>query len=260
MEERTRRPPSVLTSEVYNEAETIFAMLENKEKLVSFLDCMTLLRGMGMNPTQDDMDHLRARMADPILRLEQWRREEELKREKERRREEMREKRRASSAFVQRKPRKSVVERALEVQAAEGQAPQQPVKIVPVEEIKNIDWNIFISCAEEIYRDAATEQKDVWAALKVFDKENTGEMSIDDLIRIVTTNGESVLNPAEAQQLRSLLPQKCSLAEIAARMQGTYVQPTKEELEREALEEMERRRQQEAAAAKATSDDSLPLL
>ncbi|RNF22225.1 calmodulin [Trypanosoma conorhini] len=259
MDERARRPPSVLTSEVYNEAETIFVMLENKEKLVSFLDCMTLLRGMGMNPTQADMDYLRERMADPILRLEQWRREEELKREKERRREEMRDRKRSSSAYPQKKPRKSAVERALQAGAAEGQVPQQNVKIVPVEEIKNIDWNIFISCAEEIYRDAAAEQRDVLGALKLVDKDGAGEMTIDELVRIVTTNGESVLNPGEAQQLRMLLPPKCSLLELAARLQGTYVAPTKEELERAALEELERRRQHEAPE-KAASDDGLPLL
>ncbi|KEG14168.1 calmodulin [Trypanosoma grayi] len=259
MEERPRRPPSVLTSEVYNEAETIFTMLENKEKLISFLDCMTLLRGMGMNPTQGDMDYLRTRMADPVLRLEQWRREEELKREKERRREEMREKKRGSSMYPQKKPHKSIVERTLEAEAAEGQTPQQPVKIVPVEEIKNIDWNIFISCAEEIYRDAAAEQKDVLTALKVVDNEGAGEVAIDELVRVVTTNGESVLSPAEAQQLRALLPKKCSLTEMAARLQGTYVPPTKEELERAALEEVERRRRQEAAA-KAAADDTIPLL
>lgn len=259
MEEQVRHPPSVLTSEVYNEAETIFSMLENKEKLVSFLDCMTLLRGMGMNPTQGDMDYLRERMADPILRLENWRREEELRREKERRREEMREKRRGSSVFVQSKARRSLSERVSEVNTTESPTSAQPVKITPVEEIKNIDWNIFISCAEEIYRDALTEQKGVLSALKVLDKEGTGEMAIEDLVRIVTTNGESVLSPAEVQQLRALLPPRCGLAEIAARLQGTYTPPTKEELERAALEEIERRRQQEAAN-KAASDDALQLL
>ncbi|RNF07449.1 calmodulin [Trypanosoma rangeli] len=259
MDERTRRPPSVLTSEVYNEAETTFAMLENKEKLVSFLDCMTLLRAMGMNPTQADMDYLRERMADPILRLEQWRREEELKREKERRREEMRDKRRSSTAYPQKKPRKSAVERALLAGAAEGQVSQQNVKIIPVEEIKNIDWNIFISCAEEIYRDAAAEQRDVLGALKLVDKEGTGEMTIDKLVRIVTTSGENVLNPGEAQQLRTLLPQKCSLLELAARLQGTYIPPTKDELVRASMEELERRRQHEASE-KPPSDDGLSLL
>ncbi|ESS62451.1 calmodulin [Trypanosoma cruzi Dm28c] len=257
MEERARRPPSVLTSEVYNEAETIFTMLENKEKLVSFLDCMTLLRGMGMNPTQTDMDYLRERMADPVLRLEQWRREEELRREKERRREELREKRKSSSAYSQKKPQKSIVERAMQVGATEGQVPQQNVKIVPVEEIKNIDWNIFISCAEEIYRDAATEQKEVLGALKVFDKEGTGEMTVDDLVRIVTTNGETVLNPGEVQQLRAIIPPKCSLVELAARLQGTYIPPTKEELERKALEEIERRRQQEVSEKRFSEDAML---
>ncbi|KAG8347052.1 hypothetical protein ERJ75_000929300 [Trypanosoma vivax] len=258
MEDRPRRHPCVLTSEVYNEAEITFNILENKEKLVSFLDCMTLLRGMGMNPTQEDMDYLRERMAEPVLRLEEWRRNEELKRDKERRREEMKEKSQRSTS-VQNKALKRPADRTAEGTPANAQNPQQPVKVVPVEEIKNIDWNIFISCAEEIYRDAATEQKDVLAALKVLDEEGNGTMTIDELVNFVTTNGEGVLSPAEAQQLRTLLPKECSLVELAARLQGTYVPPTKEELERAALEEIERRQQQEAAT-RPGSDDTLPLI
>nr|CCC94282.1 conserved hypothetical protein [Trypanosoma congolense IL3000] len=258
MDERQRRNPRVLTSEVYNDAEVTFSLLENKEKLVSLLDCMTLLRAMGMNPTQDDIDYLRERMAVPVLRLEEWRRNEELKRDKEQRREEMKERKKLPS-IAAKKNTKGAGDRSPDGPSQDGQNPQQPVKIVPPEEVKNIDWNIFISCVEEIYRDAALEQEEVLEALKILDAEGSDTITVDKLVELVTTDGESVLNPAEVQQLRSLIPKECSLTELAARLQGTYVPPTKEELERAALEEVERRQRQEAAA-KASSDDALQLL
>ncbi|CBH16394.1 hypothetical protein, conserved [Trypanosoma brucei gambiense DAL972] len=258
MEERQRRHPRVLTSEVYNDAEATFNLLENKEKLVSLLDCVTLLRAMGMNPTQDDIDYLRERMAEPVLRLEEWRRNEEIRRDKEQRREEMKDRKRIGTVAMK-KNTKLAGDRSAEGTVQDGQNPQQPVKITPAEEVKNIDWNIFISCVEEIYRDAVTEQKEVLGALRILDTEGDDSITIDELVELVTTNGESVLNPAEVQQLRSLLPKECSLPELASRLQGTYVPPTKEELERAAFEEIERRRQQEAAA-KAAADDAMPLV
>ncbi|KPI83825.1 hypothetical protein ABL78_7130 [Leptomonas seymouri] len=243
--------PSVLTSEVYNDAEITFAMLQNKEKLVSFLDCTTLLRSMGMNPTRDDMDKLKELMAKPILRLEQWRREEELRRDKERRREEARERRgkdRGSVAVA----KKSIVERAVEEGTNDADVP-----ITPAEEIKNIDWNIFIHCAEKIFRDRGREEFAVAGALKVFAGNPTAAMTRDRLMEIVTTHGDNVLTPAEVKALVALLPESCSVKELAGRIQGTYVAPTQEEINAAAMRELEARRQQEAAEKAKVEDDPL---
>ncbi|CCW69571.1 unnamed protein product [Phytomonas sp. Hart1] len=230
--------PSVLTSDVCNEAEFIFNTLQNKEKLVSFLDCATILRGMGMNPNQTDMERLKSLMTEPILRLEQWRREEELKREKERRREEARERKGGLMKSVS-KPnstRKSIVEKAIEASTEN----EKQVKIVPVEELKNIDWNIFISCTEEIYRDSLVEEKQVFDALKVFAERDSSPklmMSQEKLVKALISNGDNVLTPVEIKQLKSLLPEQCDIVELAKRIQGTYVAPTQDELNRIALEQ-----------------------
>lgn len=293
---------SVLTSEVYNEAEVVFTMLQNKEKLISFLDCTTVLRAMGMNPTSVDMDWLKERMAEPVLLLEQWRREEELKREKERRKEEARERRgnvRTSSKASTKGGSKAGGKAAADV-VAEAEAGKPPVKIVPVEEIKNIDWNIFINCVEEMYRDAATEQKEVLESLRAF---NTGgpaaapsataeadgggaaddmdalmadagdgshaawvatpnRMTVDELLWILTTNGDNVLTPAEVKQLQVALPaggNPIPFGELAARLQGTYRPPTQADLDRAAAAELEamRRREEAEAAERAKGDDLL---
>lgn len=245
------QPPSVLTSEVYNEAELIFNMLQNKEKLVSFLDCTTLLRGMGMNPTTHDLDKLKARMREPVIRLEAWRREEELRRERERRKEEAKEAKKMGRS-ISKKDKKKEEEKRKEQEEKDNE------KIIPIEEVKNIDWNIFISCTEEIFRDAATEEKKVFKALKVFDDaDNPDVMTIDHLIEIVTSRGDSVLTPAEIKQLKKDLPPKCNLKELAARIQGTYTPPTQEELDRQmqaAIEERKRREAAKKAEAEANDD------
>ncbi|AYU78092.1 protein of unknown function - conserved [Leishmania donovani] len=243
--------PSVLTSEVYNAAEVIFNMLQNKEKLVSFLDCTTLLRGMGMNPTHEDMDKLKELMAQPILRLEQWRREEELKREKERRKEEARERKGKARASVA-LGRKSIVKKVTDP-AAEA----APVDITPAEEIKNIDWNIFIRCTEMIFRDRMREERAVLEALKVFAGDSSAIMSRDRLIEIVTTNGDNVFTPTEVKMLVAMLPESCPVKEWARRIEGTYVAPTQEEIDAAAMREIEARRQQGAAEKQETEKDPL---
>ncbi|KAG5507694.1 hypothetical protein JKF63_06643 [Porcisia hertigi] len=241
--------PSVLTSEVYNDAAIIFNMLQNKEKLVSFLDCTTLLRGMGMNPTHEDMDKLKGLMAQPILRLEQWRREEELKREKERRKEEARERKGKGFSSGRKATTKKVTDPAAE-------AP--PVDITPVEEIKNIDWNIFIKCSELLFRDRMREERGVVEALQVFTSDLSTSMSRAKLVEIVTTNGSNVLTPAEVKMLVTMLPESCSVKEWAKRISGTYVPPTQEEIDAAAMREIEARRQQEATA-KAKEAEKDPL-
>lgn len=246
-------PPSVLTSEVYNEAELIFNMLQNKEKLISFLDCTTLLRGMGMNPTSHDLDKLKARIREPVIRLEDWRREEELRRERERRKEEAKEAKKMGRKISKKDKLKEEEKKKKEQEEKENE------KIVPVEEIKNIDWNIFISCAEEIFRDSATEEKIAFKALKVFDddEDNPGVMTMDHLVNILTSRGDSVLTPAEVKQLRKDLPAKCTFAELAARIQGTYVPPTQEELDRQMQAAIDERKRREAAKKAEEEDDPL---
>lgn len=247
--------PSVITSDVYNDAQISFSMLESKEKLVSFLDCTTLLRSMGMNPTQDDMDRMKELTAKPIARLEQWRREEELRQDKERRKEEARERKGKDRGSVA-PNKKSIAEKpAAEDGAANAEAGAEAASLVPAEEIKNIDWNIFIHCAELVFRDRMREQHAVLEALKVFIGTSSAVVSRDRLMEIVTTNGDNVLTPAEVKLLVTMLPESCSAKELAARIQGTYVAPTQAELDAAAAREMEALRQQQEAAEKPKEEE-----
>lgn len=246
----------MLTSDVYNEAEVSFAMLQSKEKLVSFLDCTTLLRSMGMNPTREDMDRLKELMAEPIARLEQWRREEELRQDKERRKEEARDRKGKDRASVA-PSKKSIVKEGGEEGGAEGATAAAAASITPAEEIKNIDWNIFIHCAETVFRDRMREEHAVLEALSVFAGSAGATMTRDRLMEIVTTNGDNVLTPAEVKVLLTMLPETCSLKELAARIQGTYVAPTQEEIDAAAARAMEAQRQQEMAEKTKEEEDPL---
>lgn len=270
--EKKKRLPSVLTSDVHNEAELIFSILENKDKkLISYLDCVTLLRGIGMNPTTVDMDELKEAMAEPITRLTEWRLEQEAKAEKERKKEEKKDPKKSDKKDAKKPdPKKDGKggkdakggDAAAAAPGAEGAAEGEEgpkKKKEPAEEVKNIDWNIFISCIEPLYRDNHVEQEEIVAALKIFDKMGTGRMKRADLAKIVTTNGESVLSPAEEKQLHEVLPEDFTFEELAARIQGTYVPPTQEELDAVAAKEREAREAALAAerAAAAANDDPL---
>lgn len=266
--EKKKRLPSVLTSDVHNEAELIFSILENKEKkLISYLDCVTLLRGIGMNPTQADMDELKEAMVEPIARLTEWRLEQEAKAEKERKKEEKKDPKKAEKGAKKPDPKKDGknpdpkkgdTAGGAGAEGAEGEGEVKKKK-EPAEEVKCIDWNIFISCIEPLYRDNHVEQEEIVAALKVFDVNGTGRMKRADLARIVTTNGESVLSPAEEKQLHEVLPEDFTLDELAARIQGTYVPPSQEELDAIAAKEREAREAALAAERAAAAADDDPL-
>lgn len=264
---KMNRLPSVLTSDVHNEAELIFSILQDPDhKVVSQLDVLTLLRGMGMNPVNADTDYLREVMAEPIERYEAMRREEEAKKEKERKREEA-ERKKKGGAFVAKPPPgkkgdpKSGTaggaggDGPAEVELEEGPDGKKRVKTGPREEVKNIDWNVFITAVEPIFRDNHQEQDEILNALKVFDEAGMGVLTRDELFRIVTSNGESVLGPAEIKLLTDMLPESMEFVEFAQRAQGTYVPPSaeeiaaKEEAERAAREERLRREREEREKA-----------
>jgi Ca2+-binding EF-hand superfamily protein len=262
--EKRKKLASVLTSDVHNEAELIFGILENKDrKCISFLDCLTLLRGIGMNPTTADMDELRKSMAEPIQRLEEWRLEQERIKEKERKKEEKKDakggdKKKPDPKKDGKKGDAAAAPADGTGQAADGQ-PEKKKRPEPAEEAKNIDWNIFISCIEPIYRDNHVEREEIISALKVFDRSGAGRIKRADLARIVTTNGESVLSPAEEKMLLETLPEECSFEELAGRLQGTYQPPSAAELEAAAAKERAEREAREAAekAAAQALDDPL---
>lgn len=265
------RLPSVLTSDVHNEAELIFSILQDPDHhTVSQLDVLTLLRGMGMNPVNADTDYLREVMAEPIERFEAMRREEEARKEKERKKEEAERKRKMGYTAKPTPPPKKGAPgdksgkgatasgdpaNPAEPEMEEGPDGKKRVKRGPREEVKNIDWNVFITAVEPIFRDNHQEQDEILNALKVFDDTGKGQITRENLFKIVTSNGESVLSPAEIKILTDMLPETMDFVEFAQRVQGTYVPPTPEEIaakeEAERAEREERLRKEREERAKA---------
>ena len=250
--------PSTLTSDVYNEAELIFQILEHKDrKLISYLDCLTLLRGMGMNPTTADMDDLHETMKEPIAKLEAIRLEEERKREKERKALEKKDPKKEKAEKEKAEKEKAEKEKA-EAEAEKDGQPKKKVLAEPAEEIKNIDWNIFIHAVEPIYKDNEAEQEEIIAALRVFDTTGKGKLTRSELLKAVTESGESVLSPAEVKQLKEAFPNDViEFEEFAQRLQGTYTGPTPEQIAAKAEKERQERDEAAKAAASANATDDL---
>jgi Ca2+-binding EF-hand superfamily protein len=259
---KKKRMPDTLTSAVYNEAELIFQILEHKEKhLISYLDCLTLLRGMGMNPTTTDMDELLETMKEPIAELEEKLREEEAKREKERRALEKKDpkKEKEEKARKEKEEKEKAEKDKAEADAIkEGAPPKKKPSSEPAEEIKNINWPIFINHVEPMYKDNETEVDDIKAALSVFDTTGKGFISRSDLLKALTENGESVLSPAEVKQLKEAFPDETlQFNEFALRLQGIYTGPSEDEKAAAAEEQLRREEEAKKAAAASAKDDLL---
>lgn len=285
--------PSVLTSDVHNEAEIIFHILEHKEKrCVSKLDMLTLLRGMGMNPTDGDLDSLHASMQPLISEYEEMVREEERRKERERKKMEAkqggpkstnpvkdkadREKKKLddikkanasarSAGGGGRSTRPSTAatgdskdddgknENGKEDELDKDGKKKKKSKLDPPEEIKNVDWHIFMHCVEPIFKDARQEEKELMQAFAVFDPDGVGSMSMKQLIEIATQNGESVLSPAEVKMLKEAFPEnRIDFRDFTKKLLGTYVPPpppTAEELAAKARAAAEQAKKEKEAAA-----------
>jgi len=253
----TDRPrPSVLTSDVHNEAELIFGLIAVKE-LVSSLDCVTLARGMGMNPVQADMKRLQDEMQPLIEELTELRLEEERRKQKEAAKLEKKDPKKDTKKDPKKDEKKDEKKEGEAKEGEDGQ-PKRKVLPAPEEEMKNIDWHIFISCIEPMYKDNRQEVSEVVQALGLFDEDGTKYLSVDKIIEIVTQGGESVLSPAEVKQLRDAFPEKgYKIQEFAERLQGTYVPPPPPSAEELAAEEEARRKAEEEAKKKAEADNLL---
>lgn len=276
----THFKPSVLTSDVHNEAEIIFHILEHREKkCVSKLDMLTLLRGMGMNPTDGDLESLHASMQPLIEEYEDMVREEEKRKERERKKLEAmkggpkttnpvkdkaeREKKKLeamrNSARGSGRSRPSTAatgdssQKDGETGSGGKDGDKKKPKTDPPEEIKNIDWHIFMHCVEPVFKDSRQEEKELLEAFRIFDPDGYGKMPMSKLIDIATQHGESVLSPAEVKLLRESLPgELIEFKQFTKKLLGTWVPPpppTQEEIAaraKAAAEEAKRRREAEA--------------
>ena len=279
--------PSVLTSDVHNEAEIIFHILEHREKrCVSKLDMLTLLRGMGMNPTDGDLDSLHATMQPLIAEYEEMVREEERRKERERKKMEAKAGGPKSTNPVKDKADKEKKKlddiKKANMSARSGRSTRPSTaatgdskddnngkdgeggetdkdgkkkkgKLDPPEEIKNIDWHIFMHSVEPIFKDARQEEKELMQALSVFDPDGVGSMSMKQLVEIATQNGESVLSPAEVKQLKESFPEnRINFRDFTKKLLGTYVPPpppSAEELAAKARAAAEQAKKEKEAAA-----------
>eukprot|EP01006_Ploeotia_vitrea_P063327 TRINITY_DN85328_c0_g1_i1.p1 TRINITY_DN85328_c0_g1~~TRINITY_DN85328_c0_g1_i1.p1 ORF type:complete len:278 (-),score=55.08 TRINITY_DN85328_c0_g1_i1:179-1012(-) len=255
----SRKPPSdptrhsVLTSDVINEAEQTFKSIA-KDGFVSQLDIVTIMRSMGMNPTESDLDALFdvMQIRDPEReRQERIERDERLRKEKERR-----EKEKAEAALKDDKKKMNPAAAAKKMNKKKKDDEKKEAYVwVPPEKRPVVDWTSFITHVEPFYKDNKIEEDAITQALKVFDKEGKMWMHKDELIRLLTTKGEDILSPPEVLILKELFPStRIDFKEFAAKMQGTWIEPKPEEVEQASVASS-RRTAGPAASVKKEGDN-----
>ena len=193
--------PSILTSDIHNEADVIFKLLQDKDKqTVSMLDAWVLMRGMGMNPTNAEMDQLFESMVVPLQKIA----DEKAKQDK--------------------KDGKGKKEEKAEKKKGKDEE-EVPVATEAPEDEKKIDWTTFITAAEAQFKDARVEEEEMIQAFRVLDRRGLGYLEKADLTKAMTQSGESVLAPAEVKLLLEMFPgDKVDFREFAQRMLGTWVE------------------------------------
>lgn len=213
---------SVLTSDVINQIEGIFKALADKDGLVSQLDIVTLVRSMGMNPTENELTELidALQIRDPEKeKLERIERDE-----RERKGREQREKEKADAAIQSDKKAAKPPAKGSKLKGKEET--KDALLWVPPERRPLVDWKKFIATVEPFYKDNRIEEEEIIQAFRVFDREGKGWIHRDELIKIMCTKGEEVLSPTEVAQLVETFPNsEIRFREFAQRMQGTYVEP-----------------------------------
>eukprot|EP01012_Entosiphon_sulcatum_P008481 TRINITY_DN14613_c0_g1_i1.p1 TRINITY_DN14613_c0_g1~~TRINITY_DN14613_c0_g1_i1.p1 ORF type:complete len:288 (-),score=74.27 TRINITY_DN14613_c0_g1_i1:1015-1851(-) len=235
----TKPPPnplqhSVLTSDVINEVEQTFKS-KATDGLVSQMDMILLIRSMGMNPTDSDLDQLfdAMQIRDPEReRQERIERDERERKEKERREKEKAELEAAGDdKKAKREAQRKAASAAVKKRGKEEEKKDTFVWIPP-ERRPMVDWTSFITHVEPFYKDNKIEEEEIMRAFKVFDREGRGWIGKDELIKILTQKGEDILAPQEVTILSEMFSHsRVDFREFAQKMQGTWVEPKVEEPE-----------------------------
>eukprot|EP01065_Artemidia_motanka_P022606 TRINITY_DN26807_c0_g1_i1.p2 TRINITY_DN26807_c0_g1~~TRINITY_DN26807_c0_g1_i1.p2 ORF type:complete len:249 (+),score=119.10 TRINITY_DN26807_c0_g1_i1:69-815(+) len=191
MSKPEKRGASVYTSSVSNECQALFDQRvaearkkgvgkgagENDTKLVSQGDVLYIMRGIGMNPTQDDLEELIKNML-PY--------DEERKEDKKRRK-----------------------DRGQDKGRKEDEEGDKKVATLPPEEVPKYTIDELNRNLEKVYKNPRRCEEDIIEALKVFDlqEKDGGRIRLEDLITIMTENGDDVLSHGfggEVQELKRL--------------------------------------------------------
>eukprot|EP00756_Hemistasia_phaeocysticola_P037223 Hpha_TRINITY_DN16685_c4_g1::TRINITY_DN16685_c4_g1_i2::g.179001::m.179001 len=190
-----KRGASVYTANVSNECQVLFDQRvqearkkgvgkgagENDVKLVSQNDVLYIMRGIGMNPTQEDLEDLIKEMM-PY--------DEDKKDDKKKKKGEA--------------EKKEAEKKKKEEEEQAGKVATLPPEDIPKFTIDELNKNL-----ERVYKNQRRCEEEVVESLRVFDATDRdgGRIRLEDLITIMTENGDDVLSHGfggEVQELKRL--------------------------------------------------------
>eukprot|EP01062_Namystynia_karyoxenos_P017742 TRINITY_DN16565_c0_g1_i2.p1 TRINITY_DN16565_c0_g1~~TRINITY_DN16565_c0_g1_i2.p1 ORF type:complete len:291 (+),score=151.46 TRINITY_DN16565_c0_g1_i2:101-874(+) len=152
---------------------------DDSNKMVSQNDVLFIMRGIGMNPTQEELEELIKSMVPGDA--------DEKKDDKKKKKGEQ---------------EKKDDKKKKEEEEADKKKDSLPPEDVPKYQVEEIKVNL-----EKVYRNQRRCEEDIIEALRVFDRKNEGRIQLKDLIKELTENGDDVLSHGfggEVQELKRL--------------------------------------------------------
>ena len=172
----SNKNPAVLTSDIINEAQALFQQRsfkrEGYEPLASQNDLLFILRGIGMNPTQPDLEEVVSFMS-------------------------------IYDADEKRDDRKKKKNKEEEDKKKKKDEDDEKAKIMQLpEDIPKYSWLTLIEAIELGYKNHRRCVDEIVSCLKVF--EPGPRISVRNLVHIMTSLGDDVLGPLEIEELKRL--------------------------------------------------------
>lgn len=200
---------SALDFNLVNTLDQMFHIMA-KERKICQLDCVTLIRAIGMNPTDADLRPFfeRLNIRDAIRESEERRMRDEQKRK------ELMEAQASAAASMKRDTVKALKDR-------KATAKEQQYVWVPPERRPVVTWPMFINALWPEYRDSSVCSREIREAWDVFaPSDDPTKMMTADFVRLLTAHGPAPLTPAEVRAVLELFPGTVTLDALVGKAAG----------------------------------------
>eukprot|EP01013_Petalomonas_cantuscygni_P039670 TRINITY_DN71200_c0_g1_i1.p1 TRINITY_DN71200_c0_g1~~TRINITY_DN71200_c0_g1_i1.p1 ORF type:complete len:277 (+),score=42.24 TRINITY_DN71200_c0_g1_i1:65-895(+) len=216
-EEKLSRHNSLLDFHTVNILDAMFISMA-KDRKICQLDCVTLLRAIGMCPTDADLRPFfdRLNIRDAVREAEERRTRDE------RMRKELEDAQNAAAMLTGAK--RETVKNLKEKKVATGgrRDEQKSLPWVPPERRPVVTWSMFLAALQPEYKDLAVCEAELRQAWAVFDKNGSGTLDQQTLLSVLTGKGTEPLAPQEVKSFLEVFTwPNVSIDDICHALAGT---------------------------------------